>query len=1173
MTEGPKDTALSLARTRFVEGLAKKSDELGAAVALVIQTPGVGRPREELRRRLHTLYASAQVFHLDTLAKTLKDALDRLDRAADESRTLNASDLYELNALPAQIAQFGPPRQPSMAPAARVQRLVQTLTGMPSVRPATASATAPGSDPSAPTRPQTPPQPPPEPIAPALAPEAAAVLPSGPLNSLLPTTSSSVTIAAPALTAMLAIPAVPSIAPAPRAPSPSLSPPTPAPSVTPADGQSMPPPARQSIAAIQPVKRAFRARRPSGSFTARRPEPSDGGSIAPSARNQPQEARVISVLVMDSADVQAEIRGFLSADRFEVLGARDPEEALRLARSSAPDVVLADSEIALRESVDFIARLRNDPLTDFVPVVLLLAANSQLDSQAMHDAGADDAISKPLQANTVTRVLSRATSAGESKDPFFVEIGDATVSEIVDRLSAEIRRGLTESVQAGKDIKIPVGEGSELLAAAWSAIARTRAELAMRSNGRVRFRDVPRRGGASVLALVDDDDESTPLADVSIEGKRILVIDDDPSIVWFFAGLLREAGAEVIEAADGRSGLEKMRARRVELVITDILMPEIDGFALCREMRRDPALTDIPVILLSWKEDLLQRMRDLQSGANGYLRKEAGSAKILARVKQLLRPQVRLDAELRAGGEVRGSLDRVGVITLLRTVSRVRPNARITLRDAWNLFEIDVREGKLVDLTRTATDGSFSRGSPCVPQLLGATSGRFTVVESNATIRSSLDRPLEALLDEGVATLGALMDSVSSTGLSRAAHITFDDDILSTLLQASPPPIAALVDRLKHGAGPRDLLLEGEVAPQTLEGVLIDLARRGAVRSVRGVDGEDCVAESLHARKAYPGTLFGSEPPPSRRSKIPSAPNLVITAPSLASLAEAVRNPSLAPAPSPSPSPSPSQNPAPMKTDSQVKRDLDELFPDVQPRSSAPPVAVNAAAVAPLMSPPPEPRKRNNEATEVVPTVPPPKRDSSVQSRAPSESSLTVTDRPPAPKHSRPPVEVDGGISGWVWVLLVIALGALGFFGYRAIQTKTAPTPSRHSQVSSAPTAPAAVRPAPSLPAAPVPAGAETPTDEPLLQPLGDDPRFGRTEPTLVDTHVEVGPEQGLLVVQAPTHGEHATVIVDSHEIGAAPLTIAISEGSHDVEIRHDDVSTFAYIVIQRGTSRIVSVP
>src|SRR5262249_38032935 len=141
-----------------------------------------------------------------------------------------------------------------------------------------------------------------------------------------------------------------------------------------------------------------------------------------------------------------------------------------------------------------------------------------------------------------------------------------------------------------------------------------------------------------------------------------------------------------------------------ELVVSDILMPGLDGFALCRALKRDVALRDTPVVLLSWKEDLLQRVRELGASAAAYLRKESDSRAIVARVREVLRPRARVEARIKANGDVRGRLDGLTVSSLLSLVCAIRPNARLSVRDATYLYEVEIREGAPRRATRTAGD-------------------------------------------------------------------------------------------------------------------------------------------------------------------------------------------------------------------------------------------------------------------------------------------------------------------------------------------------------------------------------------------------------------------------------------------------------------------------------------
>jgi len=96
MSSRNEETALGVARARFVEGLPRKAGELRGAVALLAATPGADRPREEMRRRLHALYASAQVFRIERLAEALRAGIQRLDGARDAGRALDQTDLDHL---------------------------------------------------------------------------------------------------------------------------------------------------------------------------------------------------------------------------------------------------------------------------------------------------------------------------------------------------------------------------------------------------------------------------------------------------------------------------------------------------------------------------------------------------------------------------------------------------------------------------------------------------------------------------------------------------------------------------------------------------------------------------------------------------------------------------------------------------------------------------------------------------------------------------------------------------------------------------------------------------------------------------------------------------------------------------------------------------------------------
>jgi DNA-binding response OmpR family regulator len=115
---------------------------------------------------------------------------------------------------------------------------------------------------------------------------------------------------------------------------------------------------------------------------------------------------------------------------------------------------------------------------------------------------------------------------------------------------------------------------------------------------------------------------------------RILVVDDDVVTREVLRGVLERAGHEVREAIDGRAGLRELYEASPDLVILDVEMPELDGWATLERIRD---LSDVPVLMLTARETELERVRGLREGADDYVVKPFGHQELAARVQALLR--------------------------------------------------------------------------------------------------------------------------------------------------------------------------------------------------------------------------------------------------------------------------------------------------------------------------------------------------------------------------------------------------------------------------------------------------------------------------------------------------------------------------------------------------------
>ena len=123
---------------------------------------------------------------------------------------------------------------------------------------------------------------------------------------------------------------------------------------------------------------------------------------------------------------------------------------------------------------------------------------------------------------------------------------------------------------------------------------------------------------------------------------QILVVDDEAPIRELLSFNLKKSGYEVETAADGRTALQK--APEADLVLLDIMLPEVDGLEVCRQLKADPQTSGIPIIMLTAKAEEIDRVLGLELGADDYVVKPFSMRELLARVKANIRRTTMLSA-------------------------------------------------------------------------------------------------------------------------------------------------------------------------------------------------------------------------------------------------------------------------------------------------------------------------------------------------------------------------------------------------------------------------------------------------------------------------------------------------------------------------------------------------
>ena len=122
--------------------------------------------------------------------------------------------------------------------------------------------------------------------------------------------------------------------------------------------------------------------------------------------------------------------------------------------------------------------------------------------------------------------------------------------------------------------------------------------------------------------------------DHSLNGARVLLVDDEPMVREVACTYLVQEGFEVCEAGDGRAALDRIEAERFDLIVLDVMLPEIDGFSILSRIRKS---SDVPVVLLTARAEEPDRLLGLELGADDYVVKPFSPRELAARVRTVLR--------------------------------------------------------------------------------------------------------------------------------------------------------------------------------------------------------------------------------------------------------------------------------------------------------------------------------------------------------------------------------------------------------------------------------------------------------------------------------------------------------------------------------------------------------
>ncbi len=175
--------------------------------------------------------------------------------------------------------------------------------------------------------------------------------------------------------------------------------------------------------------------------------------------------------------------------------------------------------------------------------------------------------------------------------------------------------------------------------------------------------------------------------------ERILIIEDEMPMRTALVDLLAAEGYRTLTAADGETGLQRALSEKPDLILLDVMMPKLDGFAVCTELRR--LANDVPVVMLTAKGQIEDRVNGLDVGADDYVVKPFSSEELLARVRALLRRVERKSKSL-----MKLKLGEIEIDLARQTATRSRKPVHLTAKEFSMLRLLAEAEGEPVSRER-----------------------------------------------------------------------------------------------------------------------------------------------------------------------------------------------------------------------------------------------------------------------------------------------------------------------------------------------------------------------------------------------------------------------------------------------------------------------------------------
>ncbi|MBD3307981.1 response regulator [candidate division KSB3 bacterium] len=238
---------------------------------------------------------------------------------------------------------------------------------------------------------------------------------------------------------------------------------------------------------------------------------------------------------------------------------------------------------------------------------------------------------------------------------------------------------------------------------------------------------------------------------------KILIVEDEPGMIELLTVALEDEGYLISIANNGEQGLKKVAEEEPDLIISDVMMPDMNGYDFCEQLRADPKTASIPFIFLTAKKDVSDRVRGLNLGADDYISKPFHVVEVVARIKTLMQRVKRARPTASAppaaplpetDAAFSGDLEKISIGEVVQTIALTKKTGCLIVTNTGRRGEVYFQEGIV-----TYADVDRKKGEEGVYRLLSWKNGQFKFDVGAVAETQNVQKTAESLLMEGMRRL------------------------------------------------------------------------------------------------------------------------------------------------------------------------------------------------------------------------------------------------------------------------------------------------------------------------------------------------------------------------------------------------------------------------------------